>query len=330
MRARTSSTSRAAFTLLEVILSTAIGIMLMGGLYVAMSVSLHQAQAGRDVVEHSLLVRTLLWRMGNDIRVNIVPPMPASATSSSSSSGSGGSSSGGSGSSGSTSGSTGTTGSTMSSSTGTSSTMSGSTSSSTGSTTSSSSSTTTNTVGAVQYWGVQGQTNQLTIFTSRLPMDVINSYLNPATSANPMLGSDLRRIDYWIGSNADGTGLCRKEFNTATSTDAMTMQLADPNTDPLMLVAEEVRSLQFRYWDGTEWLDTWDSTQPGLDGVTQQGPPLAIEITISIPKPGIEADKAGEQNLQHFRHVVSIPAGNGTTTQPQITTVGPSGTTTGN
>ena len=52
------------------------------------------------------------------------------------------------------------------------------------------------------------------------------------------------------------------------------------------LIAEEVKSLQFQYWDGSAWQDSWDGTVAGSDGSTPIGPPPAIAITIGVPAPG--------------------------------------------
>src|SRR5438132_12359010 len=75
---RSKSNNRQGFTLLEVLLAAAIGVLLMAALYVAMQVQLDHAQAGRDAVEQSLLVRALLRRMSNDIAPSLGPTLPAS------------------------------------------------------------------------------------------------------------------------------------------------------------------------------------------------------------------------------------------------------------
>src|SRR5438067_3265753 len=73
-------TFRKGFTLLEVLLAAAIGVLLMAALYVAMQVQLDHAQAGRNAVEQSLLVRALLRRMSNDITPSLAPPLPNTAS----------------------------------------------------------------------------------------------------------------------------------------------------------------------------------------------------------------------------------------------------------
>src|SRR5947209_18191278 len=68
---------RRAFTLLEVLLATAIGVLLLAGLYVAVDVQLGHAQIARDVVEESTLARALFARISSDIGQNLGPVLPA-------------------------------------------------------------------------------------------------------------------------------------------------------------------------------------------------------------------------------------------------------------
>src|SRR5579859_3913762 len=58
---------RGGYTLLEVLLAMAIAVMLLAALYTAMSVQLHHAEAGRDVVTQATLARSLLSRIRQDI-----------------------------------------------------------------------------------------------------------------------------------------------------------------------------------------------------------------------------------------------------------------------
>jgi prepilin-type N-terminal cleavage/methylation domain-containing protein len=58
---------RGGFTLLEMILALAIGLVLMGALYVMMSSQLSQSQAGRDSIQEATTARSILTRIANDI-----------------------------------------------------------------------------------------------------------------------------------------------------------------------------------------------------------------------------------------------------------------------
>lgn len=272
--------ARPAFTLLELLLAAAIGAMLMGALYVALNVQLRYAQAGRDRVEHALLVRTLLSRMASDVRLSLAPtiPLPAS-TSTTTSTAPGGTGGGG--------------------------------ASATTTTTSS-----TATTSAVQFnLGIQGQSTQLTLFVSRLATDI------DPLAENPVVGSDLRRIDYWLASDGvQPRGLCRQELKPVTADEALSFVPPEMPEDLSLILAEEVRLLEFHYFDGSQWLDSWDGTTPGADGMTPQGPPVAIEIRIGVLPAGVKPAEAAEHELKVYRHVVALPTANGTTPAPTAET----------
>jgi prepilin-type N-terminal cleavage/methylation domain-containing protein len=63
--------SRAAYTLLEVIVALAIGLVLVAALYVAMDVEFRTMQGGRDVVMGGQLARGLFGRMAADVRESL-------------------------------------------------------------------------------------------------------------------------------------------------------------------------------------------------------------------------------------------------------------------
>src|SRR5437870_1865697 len=63
----TTHLPRSAFTLLEMVLAAAIGMVLMGALHVAVDYQFRHAQAGRELVERNLLARALLNRMSHEI-----------------------------------------------------------------------------------------------------------------------------------------------------------------------------------------------------------------------------------------------------------------------
>jgi prepilin-type N-terminal cleavage/methylation domain-containing protein len=267
---------RPAFTLLEVMLAMAIGVFLLAALYVAVDVQLRHAQIGREIVEQSTLARALLTRMGNDISPSVAPALPANtATSSSSSSSSGGT----------TSSTTSSTGSTGTTGTGTSS-----------SSTTSSPATSVN--GAIQFnLGVQGDTSRLILSISRVPREL---NFTPDTTTNPDSQPgvcDLRRITYWLaGGGGTPLGLARQELKLVTSDDANDVPPDVPD-EASYVIADEVKSLTFSYFDGNAWQDSWDGTMPGADGMTPMGPPLAIAITVGISS-GSPNPSDGEQNIK--------------------------------
>src|SRR5207248_3157307 len=148
--------------------------------------------------------------------------------------------------------------------------------------------------------GVQGTANTLTLYLSRLPSELNHS--------RDEILSDLRLISYWLATDGSNPlGLARREFKRVTADDASNQpSTTDIPQDAAALIAEEVKDLRFRYFDGLTWYDTWDATEPGPDGVTAIGPPLLIEITLGFVIPTSD-NHGGPPTVRSYRHVVSIP-----------------------
>ena len=262
---------RSGFTLVELVLATTIAMLLLGALFTSRWICNCTSQNSRDLVEESTLSRALLAHMDADAsqviglsdpsryRMAVGSDALADPTSSSSSS------------------STSTT-STTSSTTGTS---SGTSSSSTSGSTSSSTSTTEGgtTSNIVLPLGVQGDSETLNLFLSRVPRE---AWLNINSSMPPIV-SDLRRVSYWLPGGQDSPmGLARQEVPLVTSDDALQNLPPGIDNEASYVIADEVRSLNFQYFDGTNWQDSWDSTVAGNDGVTPIGSPVAIAVTIGV------------------------------------------------
>ena len=192
---RSAAPRRSAFTLLEVLLAALLTVLLMMALYTALNIQYHHAEAGRELVEESTLAQGLLKRIGDDILQQIAPAFPPSQSGQGGQGGGQGGQGGQGGSSGSggmnSSGGQGNTGSGGSGGTGNNSTGGG------GGTTGGGNTTTTAGNQVTFNLGLQGSSDQLTLYVSRVPGD--------ADGATVV--SDLRRISYWLA----GGGLAREE-----------------------------------------------------------------------------------------------------------------------
>lgn len=285
---------RRGFTLLEVLLATAIGVLLMAGLYVAVEIQLRSTQAARDLTERGQLARALLTRMTSDITLSLAPPLPLGGNSSSAVSqpptpGDGGSGGQGIASTAAPASGSGTSVAATSGST------------------------------VLVNLGVQGDRNVLMLTVSRVPRMPV-----PDLNGNVPVGSDLHRIGYWV-VGADTSlplGLARLEVRGVTSDEAALFTPPDIPDAPQYVVAEEVKVVEFNYFDGTTWQEAWDSTAAGPDGVTPTGPPLAIAIRIGIVAPGTENRPDADLTLRYYRHVVAIPTANGATQAATTSTTG--------
>ena len=152
-------------------------------------------------------------------------------------------------------------------------------------------------------FGVQGDSAHLVLFVSRVPRELDAAWIGDAA---PTV-SDLRQITYWLSSS----GLARQEIKLATSDDAQNALSSSLPDDPSLVIAEEVRSLTFQYWDGANWQDSWDGTQtPSAGGSNPQGPPAAIAITLGLVIPGSSTESGGPA-LKSYRHVIVLQTANG-------------------
>jgi prepilin-type N-terminal cleavage/methylation domain-containing protein len=328
VRSPLSSPARRAFTLLEVLLAAAIGVMLLGALYVAVDLQFRHTQSGRDIVQQSTLARGLINRITTDITPGLPPISPTrykqlTGQSSGGSSGGGQSGMGSSGGSSGASGASGSSGSGAGSPSGSqAATGSGSASgSASGSGSGSGASVSSSTTAATgpYYFTVQGDSTHLSVYVSRLPREMLTLQAQNQGVDPSQFGSDLRKITYWLPGDGN-MGLARHELRLVTSDDAAN----SPPDDPSLVIAPEVKGLTFAYWDGTQWQDSWDGTTAGSDGVTPIGPPMAVAVTLDLVPPGADSDVRPKT----YYHVIPLWTANGATQQDTGASTGTNGTAT--
>jgi hypothetical protein len=171
--------------------------------------------------------------------------------------------------------------------------------------------TTTSTTPALTFQvGVKGTSSLVAIFQTRMSRIVVTPPDDGNGNQNPYAG-DVRRICYFLSSSPDRPGLARQEIRLVTAE-----QVDDVPTDPdefTTILASGVTDFSVRYFDGTSWVDSWDGSTPGPDGMTPQGPPRAVEITLGIKLPGSDEAKT-------FKHTIAFLAAPGSASQSSTTT----------
>ncbi|MHB1034233.1 MAG: type II secretion system protein GspJ [Pirellulales bacterium] len=195
--------------------------------------------------------------------------------------------------------------------------------------------------------GLYGNQYELQIDVSRLPRpDQYNRILQAATSGGVVTPlSDMKNVAYYVlCSNDVGMGsptvtlggqqggLVRRELDRAVSrlsADMGTLPANDPRAEP---IAPEVVRLEFRYFDGTEWVTEWDSN-------ARQGLPMAVEIDLWVQSAervrrsqlmGSLAASLGlgqELDLTPYRLVVALPGAEPTSLDTETTSSEDSGST---
>ena len=173
----------------------------------------------------------------------------------------------------------------------------------------------------------------------RLPrIDEIQGMLATEGSAVPGVLSDVKTVSYYVindqvsgagyaaGLSQAGTGLVRLEFDRANAAWLSQQGQLVAMTQDVEPIAPEVADIEFRYFDGTELLEEWDSSQRG-------GLPVAVEITLYIiparhrNDPGwtslrttLQGSLASNQGVLVFRRLVYLPTAQPTTADTSSTT----------
>jgi len=235
-------TKRPAFTLIEVMLALGLSTVVLGLVAMAVHVQLRTTELGRKGVEEAQLARVLLHRIAQDLRglIRYEPPTENSQTTS-------------------------PTGSSPS-------------------TTSTSSATTSDPLRPT----LVGTLTRLEVDVSHVAgaeqFQQMSAYVEGATDvARP---SDARTVAYFMANESMGmvdlsseasAGLMRRDLDRSVTRWASQQGQLDQYEQGLEPLAPEVTAIEFRYYDGTEWQESWDSQQ-------QEGLPLAVEITLMVAR----------------------------------------------
>lgn len=235
--------SRAGYTLIELLVASAIATLLMLALYSSFDLTVNQTDIGRERVAHTDLARAVVNRLSSDLSgsLGLLPPQsgqkPAQAA-------------GG--------------GATMM-------------------TTDPSATTEETTAGTLLNFqgGVIGDNQQLTLFVSKVPVwHTQPAAAANAEQSNAILPPDSQRVTYYLAS--DGRGLCRQSRPWITATGTGDTTALDTANEVNEVIAPEVTAVTFEYLDGTGWTTSWDGTGAALDDSAVLGPPRAIRVTLTF------------------------------------------------
>jgi hypothetical protein len=296
---------RAAYTLMEVTLALSIALLLLAALYTTFWVWTTQTNAGRNVANQSNVARSVFTRLTEDInchlspidpRVSEVPAELGGAPQAEPAEGTEGDTSG------------------DSSQTTNSNTTSNSTTNSNSATQKSD---TTDPAAAEQEpsfytpfnFGVQGDSQSLTLYVTKVPRRRTSQVTPEEVDAG--FAPDLRRVTYWLAQGPSGPlGLAREELDLRANPQALQALPFALGDQEQFVIARDVVSVQFEYFNGTEWVPSWDGMQPGgLEGKSPIGPPMAIAIIVEVAE--TIPDINGERPTRLYRHVVDVPTANG-------------------
>ena len=117
--------------------------------------------------------------------------------------------------------------------------------------------------------------------------------------------SDLKLVSYNAGTLPEDTnavGLTRSEetlveFRTVAASEATLAPSESTNDTGALLITDQFQFVRFRFWDGYDWLDSWNETFL----------PKGVEISLGAQPLPPEIDPA-EYPHEVFRRVIHIPA----------------------
>ncbi len=254
---------RPGFTLLEVVIALALCLVLLSAVYGALELYARYSTAGREQIERMQVARAVLRRMTSDVQ-SIVFQVPEATGEEDAAAAEEGMSAAGESTSGSQSGSQAGRGETGSGDE--SIVVEESEDAYTGTSV-----------------GLIGDLRTLMLHISRPVRNV--TYLPIADAERvTMRTSDQISVSYFLAesggaglsdavSQLTGSGLARLDGDRFAIEHADVEQETDVLAAEAKIVAAEVVDLQFRYWDGTLWAETWDSVALGAL-------PQAIEVTL--------------------------------------------------
>jgi len=160
--------------------------------------------------------------------------------------------------------------------------------------------------------GLTGTSNSLEFIRTCLPSPSSWNLDDLGRSRGPE--SDLRIVSYGLAGSGDparATGLVRGEVpvlesdfylseDESAGTSDSDLIATVPHPSP-QLLTEHLRYLQFRYWDGASWQESWSRLVL----------PLGIEVTLGaepLPEEAPEEGSPWEYPFEVFRRIIYLPA----------------------
>ena len=346
MAAKRKSKVRRGLTLLELLLALSLSIVVLMAIGMAINLHYRMFDVRRTNVEEAQLARAVLRHIADDLRcaVQYTPPdlegldtVSSNAVGAAANSAFGETGDSGDDASGSTGGQGGSSGQTGSQSGGTSGSGQFATNPSSTASAQLLSEAATATIdptatdaASTSVVGLYGTATELRFDISRLPrVDEYQSLMVPDSGVGVVdIPSDIKTITYFLAEGdiptgaafagtsstisttpSGGRGLMRGQLDRAVAAWAEINGGSGSAYETAELLAEEVTSLKFSYFDGESWVPEWDSATMG-------GLPIAVEIFITIQptqpltEDDISTSSSSEQlpTEQTYRLVVHLPA----------------------
>jgi hypothetical protein len=136
---------------------------------------------------------------------------------------------------------------------------------------------------------------------------ILNNDSAVATDKPTLAATDLSQAD---NPNVIGHGLVRRQLDRCVSEWAVNNGNAATLATEGEVIAPEALSIEFMYFDGTDWRTEWDSESQG-------GLPIAIQIIVGFgdiasfrggASQSMTSSAGNLQNIRYYRTIVNVPA----------------------
>lgn len=182
-------------------------------------------------------------------------------------------------------------------------------------------------VAVLQTPGLVGNQYQIQLDLSRLPrLEEYVQMMDDTTADLQDVPSDLKTVAYYVqsdeatggvldslaeldpdSSESMSGGLVRRSLDRAATVEAATMGNISTLNQTGDLLAPEIKSIEFSYWDGLTWQLEWSSDEFGEL-------PLAVQVRIYMVDPVLAATEnvntisaLGPDSMRVFSHIVRLP-----------------------
>lgn len=266
MTPRQTTAARRGFTLLELILAMGLTILVLSAVGMAVDFYLRGIQSARKNVEEAQLARALLQRIADDIRAAVrYDPVQNGDILTDSDMGS------------------------------LAPTVDDGTQTGDAESANEEDSTQSEPTGVPQKTpGLYGNRQQIQIDVSRLPR--FDQYRLDGMPQTDRV-SDVKTVTYFVGSPTmaapDRRGLLRGQFDRAVTVYAEREGTLEALADQFVAIAPEVALIEFEYFDGGQWVDSWDTAE-------LQSLPVAVRVSIAMVPAGVSPDELRELPLEEL------------------------------
>jgi len=162
-------------------------------------------------------------------------------------------------------------------------------------------------------FGMEGTDRRIQFITAKLPGPAVWAVRKSTEDPIPP-ETDLELVGYRLRGFRDEAGQCVIHGLMRTSQKILAAPTAEAGKEiKTVLLTPHIRFLDFRYFDGSQWVSEWN----------EGGLPLAVEITMGHEQ--LPEDMEAEDYAEHFeafRRVVYVPGGQNSAAGPILRGLG--------